>query len=162
MGTDKNQNKTEGFIIGAIFGATVSAIAALLFAPKSGKDLRKDIGEGTDEYLELARKKGTEVMHEVEDAADAAVSYFSLAGDKVEETLSKTKGIFSQKKEEAKDMAEETTEEVKDVAAEATDEVKDATEEVTDEVAEKEKTVEEIVNETVDEIVEELADKNKK
>lgn len=79
----------EEFIIGALFGGALSAIVALLLAPKSGKDLREDIGEetaktleSTDEYLELAREKGSEVIQDVEDAAS---SYFNLAGNKVEE-----------------------------------------------------------------------------
>lgn len=91
MNRKKEGSRFEGFLIGAVFGATISAIATLLFAPKSGKDFRKEIGEGTaktlestDEYLELAREKGTQVIHDVE---DAAMSYFNLATKKVEEKI---------------------------------------------------------------------------
>ena len=34
----------------------VGALAALLFAPKSGKDLRKDIRKKTDEYYDETEK----------------------------------------------------------------------------------------------------------
>ncbi|WP_127532527.1 YtxH domain-containing protein [Paenibacillus kobensis] len=37
---------TKGFLLGALAGAVVGSVTALLFAPKSGKELRSDIAEG--------------------------------------------------------------------------------------------------------------------
>ena len=37
----KDQYRTEGFIVGLLVGAATAALASLLLAPKSGKDLRK-------------------------------------------------------------------------------------------------------------------------
>ncbi|GAJ99426.1 YtxH domain-containing protein [Geomicrobium sp. JCM 19055] len=37
---------TKDFLIGTLIGGIVGASAALLFAPKSGKELRGDISEG--------------------------------------------------------------------------------------------------------------------
>ena len=38
-----------GFLIGLAIGALAGVAAALLLAPESGEDLRKDIGEKSDE-----------------------------------------------------------------------------------------------------------------
>jgi len=85
----KDQHRAEGFIVGALVGAVVAAIASLLFAPKSGKELRKDIGDEkdkaldqADDYLGKARDKGSEVVEDVEEQAS---SYFDVASDKVDE-----------------------------------------------------------------------------
>lgn len=94
----KDEHRAEGFIIGALVGAAIAAIAALLFAPKSGKALRKDIGQGTDkaldqadQYLDTARDRGQEVVEDVEQSAS---EYFNVASDKADEAASKTKGFF--------------------------------------------------------------------
>ena len=43
---EKNNGNNKGFILGAIIGSAVGAITALIFAPKSGRELRQDINEG--------------------------------------------------------------------------------------------------------------------
>jgi gas vesicle protein len=53
-------NKVDGkdFIIGAVVGGLLGAMTALLLAPKSGRELRKDIAEGyetiSDKTLQIA------------------------------------------------------------------------------------------------------------
>ena len=49
--------KGGGFIIGLAIGALVGAAAALLLAPESGEDLRKDIGEKSDELKTQAQQQ---------------------------------------------------------------------------------------------------------
>jgi len=49
--------KGGGFIIGLALGALVGAAAALLLAPESGEDLRKDIGEKSDELKTRAQQQ---------------------------------------------------------------------------------------------------------
>lgn len=115
-----NQNKdkfrVEGLIAGLLIGALVSAITSLLFAPKSGKELRSDIGKGTskaldqaDDYIDTARKKGE---HLVDDVSDAASSYFDVAHDKVDDTVGKTKGLFNRKAKDVEDKVEEVADEI--------------------------------------------------
>src|SRR4030042_813798 len=52
MSADKNKGLLLGFLAGGVIGAVV----ALLYAPKSGRELRKDIKMKTDEYIEDAEK----------------------------------------------------------------------------------------------------------
>jgi len=49
--------KGGGFIIGLALGALVGAAAALLLAPESGEELRKDITEKGDELKSKAQQQ---------------------------------------------------------------------------------------------------------
>jgi gas vesicle protein len=49
--------KGGGFIIGLALGALVGAAAALLLAPESGEELRKDISEKGDELKSKAQQQ---------------------------------------------------------------------------------------------------------
>ncbi|MGM8213382.1 YtxH domain-containing protein [Virgibacillus sp. W0430] len=51
--TENNVN-TKDFIIGTFIGGIVGAAVALLFAPKSGKELRGDINYGASQAMERA------------------------------------------------------------------------------------------------------------
>ena len=60
-------SKKCGFLLGALIGGTAAAVTALLFAPKSGKELREDLAkeanrykEQLSEYGEIALAKGAE------------------------------------------------------------------------------------------------------
>ena len=97
----KDHYRTEGFLVGLLVGAASAALASLLFAPKAGKELRKDIGNTTNkawdqasDYLDTAKDKGHEV---VEDVSEKASSYFNVASDEVDKTAKKTKGFFKKK-----------------------------------------------------------------
>lgn len=46
------KNKGIAFIVGAVAGSVVGSVTALLFAPKSGKELRGDIKAGTEKAIE--------------------------------------------------------------------------------------------------------------
>lgn len=116
MHSNKDKFRVEGLITGLLIGALVAAITSLLFAPKSGKELRTDIGKGSskalnqaDEYIDTARKKGEEVVHDV---SDAASSYFNVASDKVDDTISKSKGMFNRKAKKAEDKIDDVAKEI--------------------------------------------------
>ena len=55
-----HNNSVKGFLIGFLVGGTVGAIVALLTTPKSGKELRGDIKQKSEEYLDEADKYFTE------------------------------------------------------------------------------------------------------
>jgi len=50
----------KGFFIGFLAGGTIGALVALLTTPKSGKELRGDIKQKSDEYIDEADKYFTE------------------------------------------------------------------------------------------------------
>lgn len=64
----------EKFFLGALAGAVAGAVAGILFAPKSGKETRKIIGDKAKEYAQDGKEmieKGTELAKEkVKETAD--------------------------------------------------------------------------------------------
>lgn len=71
-------NDSGKFVVGAIIGAAIGAAAGILFAPRTGKETRKIVGEKAKEYA----KKGREFVCEEEKAAKNAIK-------KVAENISK-------------------------------------------------------------------------
>ncbi|MEN1968185.1 YtxH domain-containing protein [Lentibacillus sp. N15] len=67
---------SKNFIIGALIGGIVGASTALLYAPKSGKQLRDDINQGAwqwkyraSDWKDLAYDKGMEVKNKAVNSA---------------------------------------------------------------------------------------------
>lgn len=88
------ENKTaKGLLLGFITGGVVGAAIALLYAPKSGKELRNDIRakkdellDDTSEYLQIAKTKASDMINEgkrksEELISDAKKKASSLIGD---------------------------------------------------------------------------------
>lgn len=65
---------TKGLLWGALVGSVVGSVTALLFAPKPGKELRKDIAEGTAAGIE--KVQGIAVQ-----AGDKSVELYDKAKD---------------------------------------------------------------------------------
>lgn len=53
---DNNSSYSKGFLIGAVVGGAVGAVVALLFAPKSGRELRRDIADRTEDVVDKAQQ----------------------------------------------------------------------------------------------------------
>lgn len=49
-----NNGTTKGFLFGLLAGSAIGAVLALLYAPKSGKELRADIKAKTGELMDEA------------------------------------------------------------------------------------------------------------
>lgn len=67
--------ETKDFLTGVIIGGIVGSLAALLFAPKSGKDIRYDLQskaylalDKTDELKNIVIQKGNDVREFASDA----------------------------------------------------------------------------------------------
>ncbi|GAB1155768.1 hypothetical protein YWY31_17930 [Paenibacillus illinoisensis] len=74
----KDSNKS--LLWGALIGSVVGSVTALLLAPKSGRELRKDISEGarqvTEKGQELAVKVGeqsSQIVSKVKETADVVI-----------------------------------------------------------------------------------------
>lgn len=71
---------TKSLLWGILAGSVVGSVTALLFAPKAGKELRKDIAEGTaeaahkvQEIAGAASDKSTELYSKAKDAVESVV-----------------------------------------------------------------------------------------
>ncbi|WP_159065755.1 YtxH domain-containing protein [Gorillibacterium timonense] len=74
--TEEKKTGGNGFLLGAVIGAAVGAVSALLLAPKAGKELRKDIsdtahtaGAKTKELAGAAGDKAKEAAKQVKETA---------------------------------------------------------------------------------------------
>lgn len=74
----KNQCKGDsGFLIGAVLGGLIGAGAALLLAPKSGEETRKDLKQKADEMkvkTNLASKEARDKVEEVKGSMNDVVN----------------------------------------------------------------------------------------
>jgi gas vesicle protein len=55
-----------------VIGATVGAVVALLFAPKSGRELREDLADATRKGVDRARETGAQISAKAGEYYDAA------------------------------------------------------------------------------------------
>ena len=72
-----NQNGNSGDkLVYFLIGAGIGAITALLFAPKSGTELRSDIADATKKGLDYARETSREL-------SDRAADYYQQGVEQV-------------------------------------------------------------------------------
>ncbi len=97
----------KGLLIGFLTGSAIGAIIALLYAPKSGNELRSDIKEKTDEflddaqeYLSNAKQKATEIINEGKKKSERLVSDAKV---KVESLLHDAEKVLNDAKSKAGD-----------------------------------------------------------
>jgi gas vesicle protein len=83
----KNEGMLKGVVIGLLAGGAVGAILALLYAPKSGKELRAEIRERADEFRD--------------DADEYITSVRSKAGDIVTEAKKRSENLITDAKRKA-------------------------------------------------------------
>ncbi|RUS48674.1 YtxH domain-containing protein [Cohnella sp. AR92] len=79
----------KSFLWGALAGAVTGAVTALLFAPKPGKELRKDIADTAhtvgEKTVELGKKAGSTAQSIVKKSTNWAVDIRSKLGRKAGE-----------------------------------------------------------------------------
>lgn len=69
---EKKGNGAKTFLLGAALGAIGGAIAGILTAPKSGKETRKDIAEGSKKVAAKAKATGKKAVAKVSGKKPAA------------------------------------------------------------------------------------------
>ncbi len=101
----KDNNSGKNFLIGLIAGGAVGAIIALLYAPKSGKELRNDIKlktdgmlDDADRYLADAKDKANNMINEGKKKSEKLISD---AKSKSDELLKDAEKVFSDAKSKA-------------------------------------------------------------
>ncbi len=103
----EDKGTKKGFLIGMLVGGVVGAITALLYAPKPGKELRRDIKNRTGELMENAedfidstKTKATDMINEGKRRSDNIIAEAkrksaSILGD-AEKIISGVKNKFDQ------------------------------------------------------------------
>ncbi|HMQ99365.1 MAG TPA: YtxH domain-containing protein [Ignavibacteria bacterium] len=93
----------KGFLLGLLAGGAIGGIAALLYAPKSGRELRKDIGKKgrevmkeTGQYVDTAKAKAADI---ISDGRQKAEDLINDAKHKADSITRGTEKLYTQGKE---------------------------------------------------------------
>jgi len=105
---------TQGLFLGAIIGGTIGAITALLFAPKSGAELRRDISDKsaeiydkTTDYLYTAEQSlGSVLTNTVNEGKVRAQNIINSAKRQAEDILNSAENMLSDAKNKAHNAKE--------------------------------------------------------
>ena len=110
-------NSVKGFLIGFLAGGTVGAIIALLTAPKSGKELRGDIKQKSEEYFDEAEKYLADAKNKagelINDAKSKSQDILNTAGRVFKDAKAKTTGVINSGKEKIETETERLKSSVK-------------------------------------------------
>ncbi len=102
----KENSSTKGIVIGFLAGGVIGGLTALLYAPKSGKEMRSDIKKKSKElvhdgeqYLDSAKTKASEIISDgrkkaeelIRDARSKASSILTNGRDYVTDEASRIK-----------------------------------------------------------------------
>ena len=100
----------KGLLVGFLTGAVVGSVIALLYAPKSGEELRKDIKEKTDEfigdaeeYLDKAKTRANELINDGKRKSESLVADAKV---KVDGLLNEAEKILTEAKSKTNEYVE--------------------------------------------------------
>ena len=103
--SDQNSD-FKSFLLGALIGGVVGTVTALLFAPKSGKELRRDIADTSADFYDKASDYVINVTNEgkskVQEAYTVAKNKTSELIDEASEYKNNLQNKFTNLKEAAK------------------------------------------------------------
>jgi gas vesicle protein len=107
----RDNQMVKGVMIGLLAGGAIGAVLALLFAPKSGKELRAeirekadDLVEGADQYVHAAKSKAGDIVSEAKKRSDLLLND---AKKKADTLLSDADRILSDARQKAGTVVEE-------------------------------------------------------
>ena len=99
------------FFKGFLLGGAIGAIIALLYAPKSGKEMREDIRRGAGELYDDASEKAREFRDKAEevvaDARRQAEALRAQAEAKIAEARAKADQLISEGRSKAHNLVEQ-------------------------------------------------------
>ena len=109
----QNNGLLKGLVIGVLGGGAVGALIALLYAPKSGRELRADIKEKTDDFMEgageyaaAAKTRAVEIMSEAKKRSEQLITDAKRKADTLIEDADK---ILTDARAKAGPVVEEGT-----------------------------------------------------
>ncbi len=113
-----SEKRNKDLLVGAVIGSVLGAVTALLFAPKSGRELRADLKEGYHQVSE----KTQQIAGDVADKSKRIVSAVSEKAQAAAESIGRTTSEVAGK---AKQAAVQVSQEVKSWRSAKTESGKD-------------------------------------
>ena len=90
--------KTSGFVLSFLIGGVIGSAIALMYAPKSGKNLRNDIGRKTTELIDQGKKLTYDSWNGAKDTAEttfeSANEFLNSGVDKIVSKAERVKDSF--------------------------------------------------------------------
>ncbi|MDY0408715.1 YtxH domain-containing protein [Virgibacillus soli] len=109
MGDQKEKLSSKDFVIGTVLGAVAGAGLALLFAPKSGEDLRNDVSQGAMKVMDRANEwKDSVTDGELKERA------YTLSMDLKDKAIDKTSQLTKKVAEKTEEITNKATEKVQE------------------------------------------------
>src|SRR5690625_5040527 len=106
-----DQINSKDFIIGTLIGGMVGASVALLFAPKSGRELREDLNQGATqakdmayEWKDVAQEKGSEIKEVAYDKGSEFKKKAKKSTNKIEKNIDDKKEYIKKAVKVKKDL----------------------------------------------------------
>ena len=103
-----NQGGGGDKLVYFLIGAGIGAITALLFAPKSGSELRSDIADATKKGLDYARDTGRDIGERASDyyqtGVERAAEYYQTGIERASELTHRSKEAVSDLTDRGKDL----------------------------------------------------------
>ncbi|WP_144698572.1 YtxH domain-containing protein [Fictibacillus phosphorivorans] len=117
--SNNNQNiDSKDFIIGALVGGMLGAAAALLLAPKAGKELRSDLNEQavylkdkSNEISHLAREKSSNIVKTVSEQSNQVATKVKDLTSNLRKDIDKWR---AKEEENASELYGEITDDIQD------------------------------------------------
>ncbi|MNW41396.1 YtxH-like protein [compost metagenome] len=124
-----NENKgkdSKGWLWGAVIGTVVGSVTALLFAPKAGRELRKDIADGArqvgDKTQEVASKVSEKTQEVAGKVSEQSVQLAGKVKDSAGELVNDIKNWRASKQADDETLQISSVEDVNDADASADEE----------------------------------------
>lgn len=117
----------RGLILGSIIGGAVGAVLALLFAPKSGKELRRDIASKTNELYKKATDYLTELDAQVDEKVWNTVNEGKIKAQSIIESAKSQAQKILESAQKLVDEAKEKAQNVQELVEKRIQQVKEAT-----------------------------------
>jgi gas vesicle protein len=89
-------NRTTDFLAGLLIGGIIGAAVGILYAPKSGKETREELGRKTDEWMAKAREEYETAVERSKKIYDATVSRLKAIEDAAKEKAGSVEGKVSE------------------------------------------------------------------
>jgi len=103
----RENNLSKGLLIGFLTGGIVGAAIALLYAPKSGKELRQDIKvkadefrDDADKYIDVAKEKAVDLYNDGKKKSEKLVADAKVKAD---ELIKDAEKVYNDAKHKATD-----------------------------------------------------------
>lgn len=123
MSKNNNNSYWKGFLAGTLIGGLSGAITALLLAPKSGKELRRDIAEKSYELYDKAQdyfaifeeNMGNVVSNTVNEGRERAQNIIETAKTQADSLLKNAEKMMHEAKYKANEVKSEISDKIENL-----------------------------------------------